>query len=98
MLYSRLFFPAGENEGMYLSRLALITIAVGLFATACNKAISVGTNKNIAPAAPASSLATPDEFVVARATFAKRCSICHGDSGEGKTAEIEGKKIKGPNL
>ena len=83
---------------MNLSRAALITIAVALFATACNKAMSVATNRSVTSTAPASPVATPDEFATTRATFAKHCSKCHGDTGEGKTAEIEGKKIKAPTF
>lgn len=80
---------------MNLSRLALITIAVALLATACRKDISVTTNKG-APTAPVVSSATPDEFANARATYVKRCASCHGDNGQGGVGEIDGKKIKGP--
>ena len=80
---------------MILSRLALITIAITLFATGCYKASSVITNKSAPSTAPPIT-APPDEFATARATYAKRCAICHGEKGEGGTAEVEGKKIKGP--
>ena len=76
-----------------LSRLALITIAVTLFASGCHKELSVGTNRSAPSTAPN---AAPDEFAVARETYAKRCSNCHGEKGEGGTGEFEGKKIKGP--
>ena len=83
---------------MNLSRLAIIPIAVALLGSACNRSVSVGTNKSVTQTAPASPVATPDEFAVARATFAKNCSKCHGDNGQGGTGEIEGKKIKGPSF
>ena len=82
---------------MRLSRLALTVITIALLGTACSKDIAPGTNKGVAPAAPASST-TPDEFAVARTTFSKQCSNCHGDDGQGGVAEIEGKKIKGPSF
>jgi mono/diheme cytochrome c family protein len=98
MLYSRLFCSGGENLAMNLSKPVLITIVLALFTTACNKVSSVGTNRSVAPAAPASAPATPDEFAAARATFAKRCETCHGDKGQGGVGEVEGKKIKGPSF
>jgi mono/diheme cytochrome c family protein len=102
MLYSRLFCSGGENLLLNLSKLVLVTLAAALIATACNKESAVVTNRNGAPtapaSAPASTAATPDEFAVARETFAKRCEVCHGDKGQGGIAEIEGKKIKGPSF
>ena len=87
---------------MNLSKLVLITFAVALLGTACNQEGSVLTNKSLTPVAgaspPASSSATPDEFAVARATFAKRCETCHGDKGQGGVGEVDGKKIKGPSF
>jgi len=84
---------------MNFSRLGLTVISVALFAIACSKTDQVNTG--ITPASSAASpaaTATPDEFAAARLTYTKRCAVCHGDTGEGKTAEIEGKKIKAPSL
>lgn len=84
---------------MNLSRLALIPIAVALFTVACNRTDQVNS---VAPK-PAQAVspgtnATPDAFAATRATFAKHCASCHGDTGQGKTVEVEGKRIKAPSL
>ena len=84
---------------MTLSRIALITIAVSLTGAACNRDSAAGTNRSATTqTAPVAQAATPDEYASARSTFAKRCSNCHGDNGQGGTAEVEGKKIKGPSF
>jgi len=80
------------------STLVLITIASALSVTACSNAKSTVANKNTAPAPIASTTATPDALAAARATYAQRCESCHGDSGQGGVAEVEGKKIKGPSF
>ena len=84
---------------MNLLKLALLAVSVALFAVACNNADQVN---NAAPtpaqAASPGTNATPDAFAATRATYAKRCASCHGDTGEGKTVEVEGKKIKAPSL
>jgi mono/diheme cytochrome c family protein len=46
----------------------------------------------------AKATATPDEFAAARANFAKHCSVCHGDKGEGGIVKVENKKLKVPSL
>ena len=84
---------------MNLSRLALIAIAVALFTVACNKTVQVTTvTPKTSPAASPGANATPDEFAAARGPYAKHCASCHGDTGEGKTVEVEGKRIKAPPL
>jgi mono/diheme cytochrome c family protein len=80
---------------MNLSRLAIIAIASGTLITGCGKSEPVTT---VTPQSATAASGTPDEFAAARATFVKDCAVCHGDTGEGKTAEIEGKKIKAPAL
>lgn len=42
--------------------------------------------------------ATPDEFAVARANYAKHCSACHGDEGKGGLVKVEDTKLKVPSL
>ena len=84
---------------MNLSRLAPIAISIALFAVACSKTDQVNTvTPPASPAASPATNATPDEFATTRATFGKRCAKCHGDNGQGGTAEVEGKKIKAPSL
>ena len=83
---------------MNLWKLVLTVVALALLGSACTRDISTGTNKSATQTTPASPAGTPDEFAIARATFAKRCSNCHGDNGQGGTAEVDGKKIKGPSF
>jgi len=84
---------------MNLSRLAMLAIASGALITACSKTDQVTTvTPQSSPASSPAVQATPDEFATVRTTFAKECAVCHGDTGEGKTAMIEGKKIKAPSL
>jgi mono/diheme cytochrome c family protein len=83
---------------MTLSRLAVIAMMGGALVTACSKTepAKTGTPQPTQTGRVASS--TPDEFAVVRGIYAKDCASCHGDTGEGKTVEIEGKKIKAPAL
>src|SRR5882762_3209947 len=80
---------------MKLSRLAIIAIASAVYAVGCSKTDQVTT---VTPQSSPVVQATPDEFAAVRAIYAKECAVCHGDTGEGKTAIIEGKKIKAPSL
>jgi mono/diheme cytochrome c family protein len=82
---------------MSLSRLVMIALAGGVL-TACAGADPVKTPQSSPTQSTTAASPTPDEFATARATYAKDCAVCHGDNGEGKTAEIEGKKIKAPSL
>ena len=77
---------------------APLAIALALFASACNKDVSSSTNRSAPAPATTAPSASPDQFAAARANYAKRCAVCHGDTGEGKTVEVEGKKIKAPPL
>jgi mono/diheme cytochrome c family protein len=81
---------------MKLSRMTLVTITLALLTAACTGSGSVVSNKPATPAPNAS--ASPDQFATTRATFAKRCAVCHGENGGGGTATVEGKKIKAPSL
>jgi mono/diheme cytochrome c family protein len=76
--------------------LVLISIC-GLALIACNKEQPVSNVPQPTQSAAAPS-PTPDEFAAVRATYAKECAVCHGDKGEGKTVEVQGKKIKAPSL
>ena len=82
---------------MSLTRLAIIAIASGALVSACNK--EPVTTVTPAPTQSATAASpTPDEFAAMRAIYPKDCAVCHGDTGEGKTAVIDGKKIKAPSL
>ena len=80
-------------------RLALIAIAFALSTTACtNTAPATPGTPAPTPAASPAASATADPFAATRQVFTKRCASCHGETGEGKTVEVDGKKIKAPPL
>ena len=79
----------------------VLCAAVTMIVVACGDATR--TTNSPAPSAaqsPASTTAsaTPDEFAAARASFAKNCLGCHGETGEGGTKKIEGKTLKVPSF
>ena len=84
---------------MKSARIGLITLAIALFAIACSNSYIATTNQS-KPLAAASPVATPtpDEFAAARASYAKHCSVCHGDEGKGGLVKVEDKKLKVPSL
>jgi len=85
---------------MNAARLVLIIIAITIIAVACNQPVDPATNQSQTSNSPASGAptATPDELAFARANFVKHCAVCHGPNGEGGRVEVEGKKLKVPNL
>lgn len=91
---------------MKLAKLAIIVIAVALFAIACGDSTSTnqtantgGTQPSPAATPKATATATPaDELAEAKATYTQVCAACHQDKGEGGTIKIEGKRLKVPSL
>jgi mono/diheme cytochrome c family protein len=90
---------------MKLLKLALMFIAVIIFAIACSQnpattSNTASTNKN-APAtnAPPNQV-TPaaDELAGAKKIFADKCVQCHKENGEGGQVDIEGDKFKVPSF
>lgn len=82
---------------MKLCILALVIVSAMLLISGCsNPANENLTNATATPAAKAT--ATPDEFAVARANYAKHCSACHGDEGKGGLVKVEDTKLKVPSL
>ena len=75
---------------MKLFGLTFILIAIALIA-ACHKQ---ATTTNQSP----TTSGTPDEFAAVRATYIQKCGSCHGETGGGGTATVDGKKIKCPSL
>ena len=80
--------------------IAFVIVCALAFLSGCSQ---TGTeNAGNVPAAKATPVAkataTPDEFAVARANYAKHCSACHGDKGEGGIVKVEDKKLKVPSL
>jgi mono/diheme cytochrome c family protein len=70
-------------------------IASMLFMNGCSKPV----NENVSTATPVpKATATPDEFALARANYAKHCSACHGDEGKGGIVKVEDTKLKVPSL
>lgn len=85
---------------MKLCILALVVVSAMLFISGCSKPANENVN-NAAAATPtpvAKATATPDEFAVARANYAKHCSACHGDEGKGGLVKVENIRLKVPSL
>ena len=80
-------------------RLGLIAIAFALCTAACTNTAPAtpGTPAPTQAASPATN-ASPDPFAATRGNYAKHCASCHGETGDGKTVEVDGKKIKAPSL
>jgi mono/diheme cytochrome c family protein len=80
--------------------IGLITLTIALFAIACGNSDTVTTSQSqpVATSPAAKATATPDEFAVARANYAKNCSACHGDDGKGGVVKVDDKKLKVPSL
>lgn len=56
------------------------------------------TSSNVPAATPATkTVATPDEFAVARANYQKSCAACHSQDGTGGLKTVDGKKLKVPS-
>lgn len=83
---------------MKLCKLTLVVVSAMLFISGCSK--TENGNVNNAPAATpvAKATATPDEFAVARASYAKHCAACHGDEGKGGLVKVDNRKLKVPSL
>jgi len=83
---------------MKLCILALVVVSVLLVISGCSTPANENVN-NVPTATPAAkATATPDEFAVARANYAKHCSACHGDEGKGGLVKVEKVKLKVPSL
>jgi mono/diheme cytochrome c family protein len=80
-------------------KVGAIIVLIAFFTIACVNADTLTTNQT-QPSSPLTSTpqATPDELASARANFQKNCIACHGEKGEGGRVEVDGKKLKVPNL
>ena len=78
--------------------LTLLIAATLMFAFACNKPDTEIVTHNGPTPALSPVVATPDEFADARANFKKSCAGCHNEDGSGGLKEVDGKKLKVPNL
>ncbi|HEY2971268.1 MAG TPA: cytochrome c [Pyrinomonadaceae bacterium] len=83
---------------MKLCILALAVVSALLVISGCGTPANENVN-NVPTATPAAkATATPDEFAIARANYAKHCSACHGDEGKGGLVKVDNVKLKVPNL
>ena len=73
----------------------IVILSSCVLLTACNR--NAGKTNAQSPRTTAPS-PTPDEFAATRQVYAKNCALCHADNGEGKTATVDGKRIKAPSL
>jgi mono/diheme cytochrome c family protein len=77
---------------------ALVIVFASLLLCGCTQPATETAN-NVPAATPApKATATPDEFAIARANYAKHCSACHGDEGKGGLVKVDNVKLKVPNL
>jgi cytochrome c551 len=83
---------------MKLGILALAVVVGILLVAGCGKPANESGNNVPTPAPAAKATATPDEFAFARANYAKDCSACHGDQGEGGLVKVEDVKLKVPSF
>jgi mono/diheme cytochrome c family protein len=82
---------------MKLCILALVVVSV-LLVSGCGQPANDNVN-NVPRATPAAkATASPDQFAVARANYAKHCSACHGDEGKGGLVKVEKVRLKVPSL
>ena len=82
---------------MKLCILALVVFTL-LVVNGCSIPANENVN-NVPTATPAAkATATPDEFAVARANYAKHCSACHGEEGKGGLVKVEKVRLKVPSL
>jgi mono/diheme cytochrome c family protein len=87
-----------ETFQMKLGRLVLVVVVATLLVGGCSKPTN-DSGSNVPTATPAAkATATPDEFAFARANYAKDCSVCHGDQGNGGLVKVEDVKLKVPSL
>ena len=85
-------------------KLALTVSALALFIACTSSSTNQTANVTTQPA-PAATATTPtgppvpsDELAAARTTFSQVCARCHKENGEGGAFELEGVKLKVPNL
>ena len=82
---------------MRLGILALVLVFAVLLVSGCNKPANESANSG--PKSTPAATATPDEFALARADYAKECSACHGQEGKGGLVKTtDGTKLKVPSL
>ncbi len=82
---------------MKLGITVLVAMVALLLVSACSQ--TERENHNTPAATPAAkATATPDEFAFARANYAKHCSACHADQGEGGVVTVEDVKLKVPSF
>ena len=92
---------------MNLLKISLVLSAVFLFIIACNQTGTTNTNpaNNTAAAlnsntniAPQPTAAATDELASTRKIYSEQCVRCHKEDGAGGVTDIDGKRIKAPNL
>lgn len=83
---------------MNSAKFAATILAIGCFTTACSSSDTVTTNQTQTSASPATAAATADPVAEAHVDFQENCQNCHGENGQGGPVEIEGRRLKVPNL
>jgi len=83
---------------MKLCILALVVVLASLLVSGCSQPANENVNNVPQGYARCEATATPDEFAVARANYAKHCSACPGDEGKGGLVKVDNVKLKVPSL
>ncbi len=90
---------------MKFAKLLFVTVAFAILVAACgntaNNSTTSTTNtaKNTAPSAsPTAAVPTPDELAAAKKIFSEKCVGCHKENGTGGEKDVDGVKIKVPDL
>ena len=90
---------------MKLAKLLFVTVAFSVFVAACgntaNNSTTSTTNtaKNTAAnASPTAAAPTPNELAAAKKIVSEKCVGCHKENGTGGEKDIDGVKIKVPDL
>jgi mono/diheme cytochrome c family protein len=84
---------------MTYAKLALMVVAISLFAVGCSKTDSATTNQSLPAGASVPASSSQDEFAATRAIFKKDCVSCHADDGAGGPVKLDdGTTLKVPSL
>lgn len=84
-------------------KLALMTASLALFVAACSSSVGTGNGTNTAstvssPVTAPTTEAPVDELASAKKIYSEKCIKCHKEDGKGGVTDIDGEKIKVPDL
>lgn len=87
---------------MKFLKISLILSAVAFFIFACARTNSTNTNSSNTVIVASNTTTQPtsatDDLASSKKIFTEKCAKCHKDDGSGGTSDVDGIKIKAPNL